>query len=64
MARSVKRLTLDFSSGHDLTVASEIEPCVGLCADSEEPAWDRPSLSAPPWLTLYLWLSSSLKMNN
>ena len=38
--------TLDFGSGH------EIEPHVGLCADSVEPAWDSPSfsLSAPPLL--------------
>ena len=30
---SVKRLTLDFGSGHDLTV-HEIEPRVRLCTDS------------------------------
>ena len=33
---SVKRLTLDFGSGHDLTVY-EFEPHVGLYADSSEP---------------------------
>ena len=46
VAQSVKRLTLDFGSGHDLTV-HEFEPCIGLCSDSEEPAWDSlsPSLS-------------------
>ena len=49
VAQSVKRLTLDFSSGHDLTI-SEFEPCVGLCADSAEPAWD--SLSPPCCLPL------------
>ena len=32
----VKRLTLDLSSGHDLTVG-EFEPFLGLCADSSEP---------------------------
>ena len=55
-------LTLDFSSGHDLTV-HEFEPCVRLCADSVEPAWDSLSLSlslsAPPLLILSL----SLKLN-
>ena len=45
----IKRRTLDFSSGPDLAVC-EFEPCVGLCTDSAEPAWDflSPSLSAPP----------------
>ena len=44
MAQSVKRRLLIFSSGHDLTVC-EIEPRVGLCADSTEPAWESLSLS-------------------
>ena len=49
MAQSVKCLTLAFRSGHDLTVC-ELQPHVGLCADSAEPAWDSlcPSLSAAP----------------
>ena len=49
MAQLVKRPTPDFSSGRDLTV-HEIEPRVGLRADSTEPAWDSltPSLSALP----------------
>ena len=49
MARSVKRPTLDFGSGHDLMV-QEFEPHGGLCPDSVEPAWDSlsPSLSALP----------------
>ena len=51
VARSVKRLTLGFNSGHDFTVG-EFEPHAGLCADNIEPAWD--SLSAPPWLALSL----------
>ena len=53
----VKRLTLDFGSGHDLTVC-EIKPHVWLCADSMEPAWDSlcPFLSAPPSLTHTLFL--------
>ena len=44
MAQSVKRPTLDFGSGHDLVVC-EIEPWVGLSADSVEPAWDSLSPS-------------------
>ena len=53
MAQSVKRPTLDFSSGHDLAVRG-IEPHLGLHADSVEPAWDSlsPALSAPPLLSL------------
>ena len=37
MAQSVKCLTLDFDSGHDLQVVG-IEPHVGLCTDSVEAA--------------------------
>ena len=48
MAQLVKRLTLDFGSGHDLMV-HEREP-LGLCADSVERAWDSVSLSVPPLL--------------
>ena len=44
VAQWVKRLTLDFGSGHDLTVP-EFKPHVGLNADSAEPAWDSLSLS-------------------
>ena len=36
VAQSVKRLTLDFGSGHDLMV-HEFEPHVWLCTDSLEP---------------------------
>ena len=43
VAQLVERPTLDFHSGHD-PVVPEIEPHVGLCAVSEEPAWDSPSL--------------------
>ena len=55
MAQWVKCPTLDFSSGHDLTVC-EFDPRIRLCADSVEPAWDSlsPYLSAP---TLLLSLS-------
>ena len=55
MDLSVKCPTLDFSSGHDLTVGG-IDLCIGLCADSVESAWDWDSLShclsAPPLLAL------------
>ena len=53
MAQSVKHLTLDFGSGHDLMVC-EFEPRIGLRAErAAEPAWDSPSPS----------LSVSLKIN-
>ena len=51
VAQSVKPLTLDFSSGHDLTDC-EFEPCKGLRADSVDPAWD----SLSPSLSLFLSL--------
>ena len=47
VAQSVKHLTLDFASGHDLTVL-EFEPYFGLCADSTECAWDSLSLCPSP----------------
>ena len=49
VAQSVKHPTLDFGSDHDLMVHG-IEPHMGLCADSMEPAWDSlsPSLSTLP----------------
>ena len=51
VAQSVKLLTLDFSSDHDL-MAHEFQPYIGLCTGSVEPAWDALSLplSAPPQL--------------
>ena len=45
MAHSVEPLTLDFSSGDDLTV-HEIETCVQLCADNAEDSLSL-SLSLP-----------------
>ena len=45
MAQSVEHLTLDFGSGHDLSVC-EFEPHIGLLTGSVEPAWD--SLSVLP----------------
>ena len=44
VAQLIEHQTLVFCLGHDLTVC-EIKPCIGLCADSTEPAWD--SLSVP-----------------
>ena len=58
MAQLVKRLTLDFGSDHDLAVC-EIEPGVGLCADTVEPAWDSLSLSLYPFPTHALSLSQN-----
>ena len=60
VAQSVKRLTLDFCSGHDLTVR-EFKPLNVLCADSLEPAWDSLSLSLS--LPLPCLLSLSLSQN-
>ena len=57
VAQWVKRPTLGFGSGRDLTVCG-FEPCMGLFADSVEPAWDSLSqslslsLSVPPSLPL------------
>ena len=47
MAQSVKCPTLDFGSGHDLTIR-EFEPHSRVCTDSTEPAWDSVSLSLDP----------------
>ena len=48
----------DSSSGRDLMVCGVV-PLDGLCADSAEPAWDSPSLAAPPLLALALSLSQN-----
>ena len=58
VTQSVECLSLDFGSGHDLTV-HEFDPHIGLCAGSVEPTWDyvSPSLSAPPPFMLCLSLS-------
>ena len=60
VAQLVKRLTLDFSSSHDLMVHG-IEPYVGLYDDSMEPAWDSLPHPGPSRLTYSLSLS---KINN
>ena len=57
-AQRVKHPILDLSSGHDLAV-HEFEPHIRPCTDSAEPAWNSPSLSAPPLLSHFL----SLKIN-
>ena len=56
MAQSIRRLTLDFSSGHDLTV-HEFEARIGLWAISVELAWDSLSPSLCPSLAHALYLS-------
>ena len=61
MAQSVEHPTVNFGSGHDVTI-HEIEPRIGLCADGAGPAWDSlsppPSLSAPSHLSLPLEIKS------
>ena len=62
----VKHPTFYFSSGHDLMV-HEFKPCVGLCTESREPAWDSVSSFCPPpplVLSLSLSLSHSLSKIN
>ena len=64
MAQLVKHQTLDFGSGHDLTVCG-IKLCIGFCADSVEPAWDSLlSLPLPDHVHIHiLSLSPSLSLN-
>ena len=57
MAQSDKHPTLDFSSGHDLTVHG-IEPHIGLHDDSAEP-----SLSAPSLITVCVCVCVSLSLS-
>ena len=61
-AQSVKHLTLDFVSGHDLKVC-EFEPHLRLHADSMEPAYDSLSLSISLLLSLPLPCSCSLSFS-
>ena len=61
MAQLVKCPTVGFSPGQDLMVHG-FKPCIRLCADSVETAWDSvSSLCPPPLLTLSLSLSLSFK---
>ena len=46
-AQSVKRQTLGFGSGHDLTTHG-LGLHVGICTDNTEPAWESLSLSLFP----------------
>ena len=46
VAQLVEHPTLNFSSGHDLTVG-EFKPHVRLCADRVESAWDPLFLPLP-----------------
>ena len=47
MAQSVEHSTVHSGSGQDLVVRG-FEPCIGLCTDSMEPAWDSFSLCPSP----------------
>ena len=56
MTQSVRHLTLNFDSGHDVTVmkSSPMLSSVSGSALSVEPAWDSVPLSASPSLALSL----------
>ena len=54
----LKQLTLDFSSGHDLTVHG-FEPHIGLFTDHAEPAWDSLPLPLLPSCALSLYFSQN-----
>ena len=61
VAQSVKRPTLDFGSGHDLTVHG-FGPHVGCRPASAEPAWDSVSLlSLHSLLVVSLFLKITFK---
>ena len=62
VAQSVKHLTLDLSSDHDLRVHG-IEPHVGLCAHSVQPAWDSLSPSLCPSAPLTIHKLKKKKLN-
>ena len=62
VAQSVKHLTFDFGSGHDLMVPG-IKPHAGLCTKSVEPAWDSLSLSCCPYSVLACAHALSLSLS-
>ena len=61
--QSVKHPTLDFSSGHDLTIC-KFEPRHQLCTDSMEPVWYFVSFSLCPSPACSLSLSKYIKINS
>ena len=63
VVHSVKHLTYYFSSGHDLVVC-RFKSCIGLCADSMEPAWDSPSPSLSASASVSLSASASLPLSH
>ena len=60
VAQWIKHLTLALASGHDFTVG-EMEPLVGLCTDSAEPAWRSVFSCVPPLCALSHALSKTTK---
>ena len=62
VAQRVTRLTLDFGSGHNLTVP-DFEPRVRLCTDSVESTWNSVSLSLCPSPAHSLSLSPNKQIN-
>ena len=62
LAQSVKHLTLDLGSGHDLTVR-EFKPHIGLHTDGAEPAWDSVSPPFCPSSACMCVHALSLKIN-
>ena len=61
----LSRLSVDFRSGHDLTICG-VKPHVGLCTDSSEPeaCFGFCASSPPPLPLLALSLSLSLSKIN
>ena len=62
VVQSVKHLTFDFGSGHDVTVCG-FKPHIRLCAGSAEPAWDSLSLFLSHCPSPTHAVSVSLKIN-
>ena len=65
VALSVKHPTLDLGSGHNPTIHGA-EPCIGLCADNGESAWDSLSVplslsASPPLKHMYIGVLSLSK---
>ena len=60
LGHSVKCLTLDLSSRHDLMVCG-FKPHIGLCPGSAQPAWDSLYASPLPALLFPLSLKNKTK---